>query len=56
MSPEMLSGDAKNYYLSDVFSLGLLFLYIYKNFSISHAQRCEITPNEYIQKLHSKIN
>ncbi|CAD8190784.1 unnamed protein product [Paramecium pentaurelia] len=56
MSPEMLSGDAKNYYLSDVFSLGLLFLYIYKNFSISHAQRCQITPNEYIHTLHTKIN
>ncbi|CAK83816.1 unnamed protein product (macronuclear) [Paramecium tetraurelia] len=56
MSPEMLQGDAKNYYLSDVFSLGLLYLSIYKDFSISHAKRCEITPQEFIQKLHAKIN
>ncbi|CAD8117221.1 unnamed protein product [Paramecium sonneborni] len=55
MSPEMFQGNAKNYYLSDVFSLGLLFLYIYKNYSISHAERCELTPHEYMLKLNDKI-
>lgn len=53
MSPEMFSMDAKNYCLSDVFSLGLVFLYIYKDYSIQYEERKKITSNEYIQKLHS---
>lgn len=31
MSPEMLNEKVNNYFLSDVFSLGLVYLYLFKD-------------------------
>ncbi|CAD8112548.1 unnamed protein product [Paramecium sonneborni] len=56
MSPEMLNNNAKNYYLSDVFSLGLLFLYVFRDFSISWMQRKNLTDIEFIEQLINKID
>jgi hypothetical protein len=48
MSPEMLRGEALNFYLSDVFSLGILFLGVFKNYSMPYAERKEISDEQFV--------
>ncbi|CAD8115685.1 unnamed protein product [Paramecium sonneborni] len=56
MSPEMLNNNAKNYILSDVFSLGLLFLYVFRDFSMPWIERKNLTDLEFIEQLRDKID
>ncbi|CAK57428.1 unnamed protein product (macronuclear) [Paramecium tetraurelia] len=56
MSPEMINKNVQNYYLSDVFSLGLVFLYVFRDYSLNQVDRELLKEQKFSQEIQDKIN
>ncbi|CAD8166608.1 unnamed protein product [Paramecium pentaurelia] len=56
MSPEMLNNNVQNYYLSDVFSLGLVFLNVFRDYRMNQTDRESLKAEIISQEIKDKIN